>query len=269
MRERKTGGAFVTLGSVFIAGFALVLGSPDASAASAKSRASHGAAPAHHATRLVSAHGVRPHALRARGVGGGLQCVTFARASSGIELAGNAADWWTNAAGVYERGSRPEAGSVLNFRANGRMRLGHVSVVSDVIGPRLITVDHANWAYGPYGRGSVTRSVHVVDVSPNNDWSAVRVELGHSGNYGSIYPAYGFIYGRPDGTPAPRLLEASATPVPALNPAPTDLRPLRERAASPLPVRGFDQVAEMPGGPIDFSLAPSRLTFDAPDRSLR
>ena len=51
--------------------------------------------------------------------GGGLQCVTFARSDSGIELTGNARDWWGNAEGVYQRGNRPEPGSVLNFRANG------------------------------------------------------------------------------------------------------------------------------------------------------
>jgi hypothetical protein len=36
-------------------------------------------------------------------------------------------------AGVYGRGSVPEAGSVLTFRANGRMRMGHVAVGSRVI----------------------------------------------------------------------------------------------------------------------------------------
>jgi hypothetical protein len=38
----------------------------------------------------------------------------------------------------------------------------------------------------------------VIDVSANNDWSAVRVGLGQSGSYGSVYPTYGFIYDRPD-----------------------------------------------------------------------
>jgi surface antigen len=124
---------------------------------------------------------------------GGLQCVPFARAASGIELKGNAANWWDAAAGVYERGSEPEPGSVLNFRATGRMHLGHVAVVTAVLGPREIQIEHANWS-----KGSVARNVSVVDMSPGNDWTEVRVELGRSGDYGSLYPTYGFIYDRPD-----------------------------------------------------------------------
>ena len=83
----------------------------------------------------------------------------FARAASGIELKGNAANWWDAAAGVYERGSRPEAGSVLNFRANGRMRLGHVAVVTDVVGSREIEIDHANWAGPGVTKGGVSRGI--------------------------------------------------------------------------------------------------------------
>ena len=45
--------------------------------------------------------------------GGRLQCVPFARENSGVELVGNAHTWWNSAAGVYERGARPEVGSVL------------------------------------------------------------------------------------------------------------------------------------------------------------
>jgi hypothetical protein len=35
-------------------------------------------------------------------------------------------------------------------------------------------------------------------VSANNDWSEVRVGLGRTGDFGSTYPTYGFIYDRPD-----------------------------------------------------------------------
>ena len=128
-----------------------------------------------------------------RSSGSSLQCVPFARENSGIELAGNAANWWDAATGIYERGARPEVGSVLNFRANGRMRMGHVAVVSNVLDSRNVEIDHANWS----GRGSVRRNVRVIDVSASNDWSAVRVALGQ-GDYGSVYPTYGFIYDRPD-----------------------------------------------------------------------
>jgi len=130
--------------------------------------------------------------------GGGMQCVPFARAASGIELKGNAANWWDAANGVYARGQAPEAGSVLNFRATGSMRLGHVAVVTHVVSSREIEIDHANWAGPGASKGGVSRAIPVVDVSENNDWSAVRVGLGHSGSYGSVYPTYGFIYDRPD-----------------------------------------------------------------------
>lgn len=129
---------------------------------------------------------------------GGLQCVPFARAASGIELKGNAANWWDAANGVYARGQAPESGSVLNFRATGHMRLGHVAVVARVVNSREIEIDHANWAGPGASKGGVSRAIPVVDVSENNDWSEVRVGLGHSGSYGSVYPTYGFIYDRPD-----------------------------------------------------------------------
>ena len=83
----------------------------------------------------------------ARFGGGGLQCVPFARENTGIELSGNAANWWANAEGVYERGARPEVGSVLNFRANGRMRMGHVAVVSNVLNSRSVEIDHRSSSF--------------------------------------------------------------------------------------------------------------------------
>ena len=170
--------------------------------------------------------------------GGGIQCVTFARADSGIELSGNASAWWDNAAGVYARGNRPEAGSVLNFRANGAMRMGHVAVVNQVVDSRTIDIDHANWGGPGAVRGGISRDISVVDVSPANDWSAVRVALGHSGEYGSIYPTYGFIYNRPDRGMMVAANDHSAA-IPALNPAPRDLR---GRAVD----TAYDEVAEAP-----------------------
>jgi len=128
----------------------------------------------------------------------GISCVPYARSVSGIELSGNAAQWWYAASGIYERGSRPEEGSVLNFRASGRIRLGHVAVVTHVVSSREVEIDHANW-WGPgAGKGGISRGIPVVDVSENNDWSEVRVGLGHTGTYGSVYATYGFIYDRPD-----------------------------------------------------------------------
>jgi surface antigen len=180
----------------------------------------------------------------------GISCVPFARAASGIELKGNAVNWWDAAAGVYERGSRPEVGAVLNFRATGGMRLGHVAVVTDVISGREIEIDHANWGrWG--GKGNVSRGVRVIDVSAANDWSEVRVELGHSGEFGSAYPTYGFIYDRPDnGT-----MVANTAPV----------HPLARR-----PALDADEVAEAPAVPRPIPVSSGlSLPVDAPSHSLR
>ncbi len=132
------------------------------------------------------------------GGGGGISCVPFARAASGIDLKGNAANWWDNAEGVYARGENPETGSVMNFRATGHMRLGHVAVVAAVLNSRMVEIDHANWAGPGASRGGVSRGIPVIDVSEANDWSSVRVGLGRTGGFGSVYPTYGFIYDRPD-----------------------------------------------------------------------
>jgi hypothetical protein len=169
----------------------------------------------------------------------GISCVPYARQVSGIEVAGNAWQWWDNAQGRYARGNVPEAGSVLNFRANGRMRLGHVAVVRRVVNAREVMVDHANWPGGG-GRGGVSHDVAVVDVSEANNWSAVRVELGRGGEFGSIYPTYGFIYNRPD----TGLITSKVTrpaPLEAMNRVPSDLRPAAER-----PWHTVEEVAEAP-----------------------
>jgi len=171
----------------------------------------------------------------------GISCVPYARSVSGIDVAGNAWQWWDNAAGRYARGSLPEPGSVLSFSANGRMRLGHVAVVSRVVNAREIEVDQANW-WGPGMRGGVSHGMPVVDVSENNDWTAVRVGLGRSGEFGSVYPTNGFIYDRPDNGQMVAAVSAPA-PKPALNPAPADLRPWAQRADYS---QGFDEVAEAP-----------------------
>lgn len=176
--------------------------------------------------------------------GGGLQCVAFARADSGIELTGNASTWWDHAAGLYERGSRPEPGSVLNFRANGVMRMGHVAVVSNILNSREVEIDHANWAGPGAVPGLITRDISVVDVSPANDWSAVRVGVGRTGDFGSIYPTFGFIYNRPDRG----VMVANAvanSPIPELNPAPRDLRGSARSADS-----SYEEVAEALDAPV-------------------
>lgn len=174
----------------------------------------------------------------------GISCVPYARQVSGIQVAGNAWQWWDKAEGMYARGNKPEIGSVLNFRSNGRMRLGHVAVVTRVVNPREVIVDHANWPSGG-SPGRISHNVAVVDVSEANNWSAVRVELGRDGTFGSVYPTYGFIYNRPD----PGVMIASvAPPAPqaAINPVPSDLRPAAER-----PWRTVEEVAELPANQPD------------------
>ena len=119
---------------------------------------------------------------------GRIWCVPFARAVTGIEIKGNAATWWQQATSLYARGNRPQIGAVLNFRASRAMPMGHVAVVSAVVSPREVLVDHANWE-----RNRITEDTLVVDVSAANDWSEVRV-ANANGTLGRTNPVYGFIY---------------------------------------------------------------------------
>ena len=123
------------------------------------------------------------------------QCVPFARLVSGIQIFGDAWTWWSQAAGKYQTGFVPKAGAVLCFKPNGKMRLGHVAVVSQVLTDRIIQISHANWSLIDGDRGKVEQDVTVVDVSPNGDWSQVKVWNDPSRDLGStVYPTYGFIY---------------------------------------------------------------------------
>ena len=123
------------------------------------------------------------------------QCVPFARLVSGIQIFGDAWTWWSQAAGKYETGFVPKAGAVLCFRPTGRMRLGHVAVVSQVLTDRVIQISQANWSLIDGRRGQVERNVTVVDVSPNGDWSQVKVWNDPTRDLGATtYPTYGFIY---------------------------------------------------------------------------
>ena len=118
-----------------------------------------------------------------------LECVPFARAATGIQLYGDAHTWWDQAPGHYERSQSPVPGGVLVFRRTARLNSGHVSVVRRVVSDREITVSQANWVHR-----RITRDEPVLDVSPGNDWTAVRVWWAPSGSLGaSTYPTYGFI----------------------------------------------------------------------------
>ena len=122
---------------------------------------------------------------------GVLQCAPFAREVSGIEIFGNANTWWNQAAGRYDRGHEPRVGAVLSFASSRSMPVGHVAMVSKIVNDREVLLTHANWSY----RGGVERNVRAIDVSPNNDWTDVRVWYGPIGDVGlRSNPTSGFIY---------------------------------------------------------------------------
>jgi surface antigen len=140
------------------------------------------------------------------------ECVPFARAVSGIQIRGDAWTWWQQASGRYARGTAPATGSVIVFAKTARLPLGHVAVVSRLIDQRVVMVTHANWSRQNGARGHVEQDVTLTDVSPNNDWSAVKVwHRGSAGLGSTIYPTYGFVYGR-----AATAAAASARPAPEL-----------------------------------------------------
>ncbi|ESQ80246.1 CHAP domain-containing protein [Asticcacaulis sp. YBE204] len=123
------------------------------------------------------------------------QCVTFARSITGMNIFGDAWTWWEGASGKYDKGFSPKAGAVLVFRPQGKMKLGHVAVVSQVVTERVIQITHANWSPINGSRGQVEKDVTVVDVSDKGDWSKVKVWYGPIADLGTtVYPTYGFIY---------------------------------------------------------------------------
>jgi len=216
-------------------------------ASSRSSRHFHGAS-----LRYAAYHHGYGHSRFAYGVAHVIQCVAFAKQDAGIQISGNARDWWGRAAGIYERGARPEEGSVLSFRANGRMPLGHVAVVSGVEDSRTILIDQSHWI-----SGGITRDMEVKDVSQNNDWSQVRVQLSRGGAYGSIYPTHGFIYPRPDHGSSGVTEASDAEPAVIVAPAIHATRASLEVAEAPA----------VGGRPLDLTVG--GLSFDAPSRALR
>lgn len=123
------------------------------------------------------------------------QCVPFARLMSGIQIFGDARTWWSQAVGKYDTGFVPKTGAVLCFKPTGRMTLGHVAFVSQVLTDRVIQVTHANWSIIEGDRGQIEQDVTVVDVSPAGDWSQVKVWYDPIRDLGTtVYPTNGFIY---------------------------------------------------------------------------
>jgi hypothetical protein len=120
-----------------------------------------------------------------------LQCVPYARAQSGISIYGNAATWWAQAEGTYNRGHVPQTGSVLVFKSTAAMPYGHVAMIREIVDSRHVLLDHANWS----GPGLIERRALAEDISEAGDWSRVRVWYGPSRALGSREnPTFGFIY---------------------------------------------------------------------------
>jgi hypothetical protein len=124
-----------------------------------------------------------------------LQCVAYARVRSGLVIYGDAGTWWAKAEGVYVRGSVPLPGSVMVLTGYAGPGRAHVAVVASRMSNREITVDHANWL----DDGAIYRDDPVVDVSPENNWSEVRIFNPRTSSWGTrTYLVQGFIGPGPD-----------------------------------------------------------------------
>jgi surface antigen len=156
----------------------------------------------------------------------GGNCALYARQVTGVELAGDAGAWWGHALGRYQRGQEPSVGAVLVFRPSGHMRHGHVAVVSRVVNRREILVDQANWI-----RGRIVKNMSVVDASPGNDWTSVKVVELSSRTHGRENATYGFIYP----TRPPREMDDRVVTASGNEKAQKAALPIRLAAAMPVP----------------------------------
>jgi hypothetical protein len=119
-----------------------------------------------------------------------LSCVPYARLRSGMQIFGDARLWWEKARNLYTQATAPVAEAVMVFSGSQKIRRGHVAVVTAVIGPREIKVDHANWQ----NHGEIDLNMPVLDVSKDNDWSQVRVWNVSTNSFGThVYRISGFI----------------------------------------------------------------------------
>ena len=146
-----------------------------------------------------------------------LQCVPYARQVTGVNIFGDARTWWDQAEGQYARGTQPKVGAVMTFKPYGQMTLGHVAAVSRIIDSRTVLLRHANWSPINGRRGQIENDVAAVDVSPDNDWSEVRVWFDPIQDLGTTHwPVQGFIYPK-KAEPAPRMqLAVNADPIGAI-----------------------------------------------------
>jgi hypothetical protein len=119
-----------------------------------------------------------------------LFCVEFARNLSGLNIFGDAKYWWDRAKTAYARAAHPLQEAVMVFSGSSRLKRGHLAVVSEIVSPREIRVEQANWL----NRGEIDHATPILDVSEKNDWSKVRVWDMPSRQFGTrVYAISGFI----------------------------------------------------------------------------
>jgi hypothetical protein len=119
-----------------------------------------------------------------------LTCVPYARLRSGLTVFGDAKFWWARARNLYDEFAAPAVDAVMVFSGSKRIRKGHVAVVTGIVSPREIIVDHANWQ----NHGEIDHNMPVLDVSRGNDWSQVRVWDVNTSRWGAhVYRISGFI----------------------------------------------------------------------------
>ncbi len=119
-----------------------------------------------------------------------LTCVPYARLRSGLAIFGDAKFWWARARNLYDEFAAPAVDAVMVFSGSKRIRKGHVAVVTGIVSPREIIVDHANWQ----NHGEIDHNMPVLDVSAANDWSQVRVWDVNTSRWGAhTYRISGFI----------------------------------------------------------------------------
>lgn len=148
-----------------------------------------------------------PHAGNRSAAENPLQCVPYAREQSGVQIYGDAYTWWDQSQGRYVHSTVPSQGSVMVLYNYAGPARAHVAVVKQIVNPREIRVDHANWL----DDGAIYTDDPVQDVSPDNDWTQVRVfNIRNQAWGGRVYQVQGFI------GPGP----ASSDVMVAQNPAP-------------------------------------------------
>ena len=124
------------------------------------------------------------------------------------------------------------------------MTLGHVAAVSRVIDSRTVLLRHANWSPIDGRRGQIEDDVAAVDVSPDNDWSQVRVWYAPIQNLGTTaWPVVGLhLSEHVTARPALQLASADARDDHPLARIPEGVRQFRRR---PPRSRGRHRVVEL------------------------